>query len=192
MELHVASIQEWEIISATVLSERDQRRQEAAGWGTISLVSGFDLLEQLLENRVTHAAVLPLDWVKYARTLPDGAIPGFLTKLAGSISEGVSTGALEPRRNIPDLLREAPAGARGELLSDYVKSEVASLLGLNDGASLEPREGFAEMGMDSLNECRAPQPAPEWTRNQTVFDICVRLLQCRRRHRVSLRSVVLG
>jgi acyl carrier protein len=31
-----------------------------------------------------------------------------------------------------------------------VKNEVASLLGLADGASIDPREGFAAMGMDSL------------------------------------------
>jgi acyl carrier protein len=36
------------------------------------------------------------------------------------------------------------------MLARYVKGEIASLLGLGQADSLDPRQGFAAMGMDSL------------------------------------------
>jgi acyl transferase domain-containing protein len=49
-----------------------------------------------------------------------------------------------------DRLRSLPAAARGDLLLECVLEEVAVVLGLDGPGELEPRQGFFELGLNSI------------------------------------------
>jgi amino acid adenylation domain-containing protein len=133
---------------AASMSERDQRRQQERGWGMIGVDTGLDLLGRLLAGRAVQVAVLPVQWSRFAQSA-NGRVPKLLESLAREPASG-------PARQTPsaggvaESLRRAPSSERRSMLARYVKGEIASLLGLGQADSLDPRQGFAAMGMDSL------------------------------------------
>jgi len=135
---------------AAQLNERDRSRQHDVGWDAIALDSGFELLGALIASNVVQAGVFPLNWSRFARSFPEGVVPRFLEKVARQKDTDSTRAKPKERRNVAHELQEAAVEARRDLLNGYVKSEVASLLGLPNGASLDPKEGFSGMGMDSL------------------------------------------
>ena len=62
-------------------------------------------------------------------------------------SEDIS---LPQQREILKQLEAEPESRRYQLLIDYLKNEVARVLGIKDVKLLSPEEGFFDMGMDSL------------------------------------------
>lgn len=107
-------------------------------------------LGDLLELDVTQRAVVSVDWsvfsavyqAKHARPLL-ARIQPIAPPAEPVITEDRRTGWLARLRGVPDDEQ------RNELLS-FVQRELASVLGYPDSVSLDPRQGFFRLGMDSL------------------------------------------
>ena len=142
-----------EVGMAAELDGRDRRRQEDQGWSQISLDQGLQIIGTLLGQTEPQVGALPINWSKYVEQFPTGDIPPVfseLTRSSMSKAKAAQQSATQQHKFLQSLL-EAPADDRQDLLATYIENEVASLLGLEQGGqSIDHRQGFAEMGMDSL------------------------------------------
>lgn len=134
-----------EIGMAAALGEREQKRSRDQGWGRIDPATGLNILDDLLHCPMARIAVLPLQWGKFSESLFDGQLPPFLGIWQPRSRE------TDDRQSTPSAAGEAvlsaPPQHREEELRAYVVRVVADLLGHRD---IDTRQGFMEMGMDSL------------------------------------------
>jgi acyl transferase domain-containing protein/acyl carrier protein len=118
------------------VATRLHSRLQAHGEGLIEPATGVRLFARALARGAPQIAAMRVDWARYAASYP---APEFLTTL------GIST----PGPSLLRRLQDASSDRRAELLEDFVRSEVARVLGHAPGAF--PRaQGFADLGMDSL------------------------------------------
>ncbi len=121
----------------------DLKRLEALGFDLIEGERGLDLLEKLSHGEAAQVAVLPVDWQRFGRAI--GHQRPFLEDF---VRTGAESRAAEPA--FLKQLRATPEGERGELLSVYLRAEVAKVLGLPSSESIEPGQTLFDLGIDSL------------------------------------------
>ena len=126
-------------------------RQREAQW----LVQGMEpmnpdealaLLSSLLQQEAAQVGVMQVDWAKFSTFSAASTFVEALMPVSGTSEEQEQRVALLPQ------LAAASAKQRKALLLAFVRSEVATVLGLTpaQGDSLSLSEGFFELGMDSL------------------------------------------
>ena len=120
------------------LKERDRQKITAQGMGTIAPEQGLQLLKELLEQKAIQVGVFPVDWAKfpYSSSFLENVIPP--KAKSSSSSEFVQK------------LETASVESRQTILFDFVRSQIAKVLGFNSPESIEASENFADLGMDSL------------------------------------------
>jgi acyl carrier protein len=109
----------------------------------------LSLLRRLVELGTPQAVAARVDWNRF--------IPVFEAKARGPLlgpvkarRRGEPKDPTNRRSALLQRLEEAPRGHRASLLAAHVQEVVAQVLGLSPGEVLEPGQGFAESGMDSL------------------------------------------
>jgi acyl carrier protein len=130
---------------AATRSEADHRRWSAQGITPIPTPTGFRLLEQLLKHPIAQAAVLPIDWAQLLRPFAQGNVPPLFELVVEQ-----SAGATAPTAELRKRLEQAPAYERRELLVSELQANVAKVLALASGQSIDPRQPLGELGLDSL------------------------------------------
>ena len=96
------------------------------GVGTISNRTGLQALEYLLQNNVTHAGVMPMDWVEWRRAYPAFASAPFFEEIMEAIGFASTFEELdnEPQRQTENIAEFF----NNENLGDFLKMEIATAL----------------------------------------------------------------
>jgi hypothetical protein len=122
------------------LSAHDRQRLSARGFRPFSPAQGIAALEQVLRDGAVQRMVVDVDWGVYVK--PVEAVPPLLSEIERSQATGES--------DILTTLRQAFPAQRRALLSDYVRQQVAKVMGLTATQRLDPYRPLHEMGLDSL------------------------------------------
>ncbi|HXA15307.1 MAG TPA: type I polyketide synthase, partial [Opitutaceae bacterium] len=130
---------------------RGRDRWTTQGVGSFRPEQGLGLLGHLLGDDAAQVVALAVEWPKFVRQFPLGEGTPFFTAMAAETSLG--RGAAQPAVEHADLrrrLQEARPQEAREFLRDYLRSQVAQLLGFDPAHPLDTGQGLLEMGMDSL------------------------------------------
>ncbi|MFN6534741.1 MAG: SDR family NAD(P)-dependent oxidoreductase, partial [Nostoc sp. EkiNYC01] len=118
------------------------QRLAAEGIDLIPPNQALQLLKHFLQQRVCQVTVLPINWTQFLQRFPTGQEPAYFSEL------------LEDRQNQPSQLQQhlkaTSVNEWKSLLVAHITDELTSILGLNPSQTLDPLQGFATMGMDSL------------------------------------------
>ena len=129
---------------AASLDNLNQKRLESSGMMAIEPERGMQALESLLSNSPSQVGVLPIDWSKFVRQLPDGVKIPFLQAL---ISVEPS---LTKKSAFREQLETARISERQELLTNQIRSLIAKTLGWTDTQKIGMRQPLLDLGLDSL------------------------------------------
>jgi acyl carrier protein len=137
---------------AAGVDEREQRRWKSQGVTLIQPDEGLAAMSKLLFHRhaPAQAAVLPLDWSIVLQRFAAGEEPPFVADLAAALSRGRQTAAAAPRTKLLPELAAAAAHLRRGLALSRLRAEAVTLLGLGQGAKVDPVQPLRELGLDSL------------------------------------------
>ncbi|MGK7908957.1 MAG: SDR family NAD(P)-dependent oxidoreductase [Synechococcus sp.] len=130
---------------AAELQQRDRKRLAAQGAEPIPPDRGLTVMGELLEQGATQVGVLPINWSTFRTQLPPGTDWPFLEDVAPSTQQSATTQPV-----FLDQLAAAPPGDRQALLIQFVRSQIARVLGASSPEEIDLRQGFADLGMDSL------------------------------------------
>jgi phthiocerol/phenolphthiocerol synthesis type-I polyketide synthase B len=144
------------------MAARLRSRLQAHGERLMDPGFGVRMLMRAIGHGPAQLGIMQVDWAEYAQTYP---APEYLERLLDRSVESISTAP--PVSTLMQRLRSAPADGRRELLEDFVQAQAALVLG-HPQAAVPRRQGFADLGMDSLGsldlrtrleralECRLP------------------------------------
>ena len=136
----------WETGMTVGGSQNDPRtvsnlsRWQQAGVRTLGPNAGLTALSQLAQSKLAVAAVIDANWTRLIQSAAVPAAEGLLQELASTPSA-----TDEPRLEGLDQLNAAQRLAR---LGEFVQQQVVDILQLSEAP--EPKQGFFELGMDSL------------------------------------------
>jgi acyl carrier protein len=113
---------------------------------------GLRALEELLAGDRVQASVMSVDWRQYVESLPAGyrtkLFAGLASKEAARTSETAPKAARQS--GLLERLEQAPANKRRALLEAHIREQAIKVLGLSPSFKLDPNQGLATFGMDSL------------------------------------------
>jgi NADPH:quinone reductase-like Zn-dependent oxidoreductase/SAM-dependent methyltransferase/acyl carrier protein len=119
---------------------------KAQGMGFIAPRDGLAALERVFHSGSAQIAVAAIDWPSYLqRAAHSGYLANFRQEFSAQQSE-----PSQPAAEFRDLLQAAPEDERLALLSRHVALQVASVLGFPATTAIDRKQGFFDMGMDSL------------------------------------------
>jgi acyl carrier protein len=135
------------------LAAQNERTDKFArrGLKAMSPEQGIAALAYLWHQDVVQSSVMPMNWATYMSQLPSNNKTMWLAELAQAIktSEKAEQGSTQ-KSDILEQLKITAAGEQYNLLLNYVRGQVASVLHFDTSYPLEPRQGFFQLGMDSL------------------------------------------
>ncbi|MBJ6765276.1 amino acid adenylation domain-containing protein [Myxococcaceae bacterium JPH2] len=102
---------------------------------------GLRALELLLTTRATQVGVAAIDWAVFGGGRSSPYDQALRERARGQVGA---------RATFVETLARAPVAQRRRLLMEYLREQVAWMRGLGSGESIDPRQGFQEMGIDSL------------------------------------------
>jgi len=132
------------------------------GAGEIDPDAGIEVLAHLVETDATFAAVQPMDWSRYptdptaARTWLAEVMPTAGEARSPSDTRATkpgherSVGRAEASPSVRDRIAASPAAERRDVLRDHIHDQVARVIGLAPGGSVERRAPLSDLGVDSL------------------------------------------
>ena len=132
---------------ASSLEDQSQRRLRDAGIEVLAEARGLALLGAAMAQRAAHVVAMPVDWDRFVRRTA-GEPLSLLEDLVAARPAGAGGPAAEP--SFAAGLEGLSAGRRRSLMADRVELETRRVLGLDAGAALDGRQGFRDLGMDSL------------------------------------------
>jgi myxalamid-type polyketide synthase MxaB len=139
-----------EVGMAARLEQRDQNRQAAAGIRPIPPALGVQALEHALASDATQWTVLPVDWAGLLGRFPAGGEPPLFRRMASEATRVPAPPARDAAGSVRRQLEAAAPDARPALLLEYVRGQVAQILGLDRARPPADTAGLTELGMDSL------------------------------------------
>jgi acyl transferase domain-containing protein/NADPH:quinone reductase-like Zn-dependent oxidoreductase/short-subunit dehydrogenase/acyl carrier protein len=128
--------------------ETAMRQWDTIGLSPLSPEDALEVMQMLLEEEAIQAAVLSIDWQRMLGRFPPGTEPPLLSALASE-----QHASLEPSKEWLELverIKEAPPAERIDLLVDYVRQDVAQVLGFGQAENIDPHAPLNELGFDSL------------------------------------------
>jgi acyl transferase domain-containing protein/acyl carrier protein len=142
-----------EVGMAARLGEQILQRWAEQGIAPIRPADGLRAMQQILLRQSVQAAVLPINWQRLKRQPQEASRP-LLRKLIGRETAGSQTA----QRDVPlagqvsflEQLRQAAPEEQLKLVSQRVTEEVNKVLGLTPQQRTNPRQGFTDLGLDSL------------------------------------------
>ena len=128
------------------LGEAGRARMRRGGIAALSRQQGLLLFDRVLASGRALGVAASFDRAALRGQAAAGALAPKLERVAGP-RQGAgtpATGALQRR------LREVPEARRGRLAEDFVRAEVAAVLGHASAAAIGPDDVFKDLGFDSL------------------------------------------
>lgn len=135
----------WSEIGAAV-ERRSHLRTKTYGMEGISTEDGIQLLEKLWDSRQENVCVIKVDWQLFKTSMAGLALERFLDSVGQSTIH-----RNEPEKAILRQLESARPDDRRRVLIEFIRLEVARILGLSSPHLVADRRGFFEIGMDSLS-----------------------------------------
>jgi acyl transferase domain-containing protein len=129
---------------AAGLDQADVARMGRMGIAGLSDDQAFALFDRALGNARAVSAAVRFERAALRAQARAGALPALLARVTPAGKASASPGAFTRR------LREAPEGIRSRLAEDFVRAEVASVLGHASAEAVGPDEAFKDLGFDSL------------------------------------------
>ncbi|MEU5090916.1 type I polyketide synthase [Streptomyces sp. NPDC021356] len=115
--------------------------------------SALAALRRILEHGESHVVVADIDWVTFAPTYTL-ARPRPLLDLLPEAAEGgpeETAGGDGARRDLTARLAGLTGPEQSAALLDLVRTQVAAILGHEDGTAVEPNRSFQDLGFDSVS-----------------------------------------
>lgn len=134
---------------AANLGDRHQQRLSTLGVDLIASKQGLQVLGQLLPQSLTQVGVLPVQWSQFLQHLPTA--PPMLAQLTRA--SGLQTDIKQLSAQQLELihrLEKAVLRDRHKLLLTHLQDQVIQVLRLSPAHSVDPHQGFFDLGMDSL------------------------------------------
>jgi myxalamid-type polyketide synthase MxaB len=131
---------------AATVSESHQARWAGQGINLITPAQGLQALEALLKQNVAQATVLRINWPNFGRQLP----PGMSMPLLETFLETTGPVTSPQSSELLEKLKTIPAEERSAVLLNYIRAQLARVLGLSSPELIEPGQRFFELGLDSL------------------------------------------
>jgi myxalamid-type polyketide synthase MxaB len=135
----------WESGMAASLDDINQRRLLNLGMGMIPLTEGLQIFGMLLKETTPQIGVLPMDWSVLLGQLPQGIEVPFLEEVQ-SPSQTTSV----KRAEFLETLKAAPVNERHTMLMDFIRTQIAKVVGLGSPEDIEPQARLFDLGLDSL------------------------------------------
>jgi acyl transferase domain-containing protein/acyl carrier protein len=133
----------WADVGMTSPEERDLLAR--MGMNALGPAAALDALGRLMSGGITQALVADVDWSTFG--------PVFESRSRRPIVEAYVRPATVVTSEKPELRSElegVPLARRIELLRAHIQREVARVLGLGRPETVDLRQGFFDMGLDSL------------------------------------------
>lgn len=138
----------WEAVGmAARMTPERREKMVGRGFGWLSADESLGVLRDVLETKAPQMGVFPMDWARYVAALPERQVPPLLSEV---VAPGMFPSTTDEAPGILEEVARAPVARRREILSDYIRLEVAKVLGSYSAATVDPTRGFWTMGMDSL------------------------------------------
>lgn len=134
---------------AARLDNKDQRRHELSGLGSIQPDQGFKLLEKLLDFPAAQVGVLPIDWSQFAKQFDPGQEPLLISDFVQKAREKQEKTSA-PKSDFLEKLKLTKPADRKELLMEHLRDKAIKILGLEPSYPLDTKQPLNEMGLDSL------------------------------------------
>lgn len=141
----------WSEIGLAAAQANRGERLASRGLGSITPQQGIDLMERLLHLPISQMAVMSFDAQQWSQTYPSPATSSLLADLLDQLDTTVSSAeALTQDNDVRALLLSAePGQARRTLLENYIREQVARVLGLA-AARIDVQKPLRNLGIDSL------------------------------------------
>jgi NAD(P)-dependent dehydrogenase (short-subunit alcohol dehydrogenase family)/acyl carrier protein len=129
---------------AVTAGESRNRQWAEQGLARIDGDTALEALDLAIASGLPQCAVLALDWPRFLAQFPADAVPDEF--------EDFRSAAVAPVRveSLRQKLQGKAAPERSALLAAHVQEETARVLGIAQAGSVDIRQGFFELGMDSL------------------------------------------
>ncbi|MEM9219555.1 MAG: beta-ketoacyl reductase, partial [Cyanobacteria bacterium P01_F01_bin.150] len=133
---------------AAQLNHQAQQRMQAQGIKPLETGLGLQALEQAISGDKAQLGIFAVDWPQFIKQFDGQIIPPALTELAEELALTVQQG---PRlMEFIEQLQQADQQQRQLQLVDYLTGMVTKVLRRSPGDRPQAREGFFNLGMDSL------------------------------------------
>lgn len=137
----------WADVGMTSAEERLMMARVGMNAMAPELAVGY--LGELLRTDVTQVVVAHVDWSRFIPVHDAKGLRPLLTQMRSRLP-GICEQIPGEEPPLVKRLLAASAVDRHDLLVAYLQGEVASVLGLDPALQVDPRQGFFEMGLDSL------------------------------------------
>ncbi len=114
------------------------------GMGTIPAQAVLEILEASLNNKAIQVGVIPIDWSQFGKPWTNSPFFSLLQ------SQVVNPSTTDDTPSIRQQLENTDPEAAITLLTNHVNLHLSKILGLSPTATINPQQGFFDMGMDSL------------------------------------------
>jgi len=126
-----------------------RQQPQAKGMNLLLPEEGLQAVDDLLGGASTQVGVTAINWTEFVQSPLVASVPPFLWELVpvepSSSGEEGSVTRIELERQLED----ASSGRRRKILIDFVRGEIARVLGV-DRSALDPKKGLMDMGLSSL------------------------------------------
>jgi acyl carrier protein len=144
----------WERASGMTghLDGADVRRMTKAGVSALSDEDGLALFDAALGTDEPSLVPMRLDTAALRAAAASGVVPASLKGLVRGPARRMAAAGPTPADgpSLAQRLTKTPAADRGRLVLDLVRAHVATVLGHDSAALIEPGKAFGEIGFDSL------------------------------------------
>lgn len=135
--------------ASAVSSGSDSWAERGLGW--IKPAEAFARLESLLRSGATHAAVLPIDWQKFATKLGASAVDrSYFSSVIPQLAQAAVVEVAQRQDGRLEQWKNAPESERRALLATHLHERALSVLGLDPSTRLDVRAPLKDAGLDSL------------------------------------------
>ena len=139
----------WAEIGAATQGTVNERLR-TKGFRSIESRQGLRILEHLMSQDHVQVGVMSVNWRQYSDLLTSAHRSSLLSKVC--TAEVRSAGEPQKTAQPPLLerLRHAPTKKRRQTLEAHIRDQAIKVLGLSPSFKLDPNQGLASFGMDSL------------------------------------------
>jgi acyl carrier protein len=126
------------------LDTANQNRWSDRGLQYINYHNGFEILQNLISEKVIQACVMPVKWKSFLAQYSDNHIPGFYENFISQSSSPIE------KSDFMDQLKGLDIDAQNALLFQHVQKIVSEVMGLNANEKIGSKQRLFDAGMDSL------------------------------------------
>lgn len=125
-------------------------RLRMKGFRAIDSQQGLRILEHLMLRDRVQVGVMSVNWQQYSELLTPAHRSSLLSKVYTAEARLASEPQKAAQPPLLERLRQAPAKKRRQTLETHIRDQAIKVLGLSPSFKLDPDQGLATFGMDSL------------------------------------------